>query len=119
MAQGISFPFRFSPLGHLATSAGSEQIRDQLHLLLSTSLGQRVFRPTYGSELSLFSLRPDDLSLAPIVEQAVVSAVAESGIRVRVSQVTLVPTGDRVRIRVSYTELDDTISVVRQLELEE
>ena len=46
--------------GSLATVSGGVAIRQSIFLLLSTRMGERVMRPTYGSDLHLLLFSPND-----------------------------------------------------------
>ena len=46
--------------GSLATVSDGATIRQSIFLLLSTRMGERVMRPTYGSDLHLLLFSPND-----------------------------------------------------------
>jgi hypothetical protein len=52
LGRGWSFPPTFDPFHHTVVMAsGDVDIRESLHILLSTSLGERVMLATYGVDL--------------------------------------------------------------------
>ena len=56
---GIDFPLRFvagnslggnsDPVGGVETSNAGERIRDSIHIILSTGIGERLHNPEFGS----------------------------------------------------------------------
>lgn len=52
LGKGLRFPVEVDPQTHeLAISQGEEKIRESILIILNTSLGERVMRPDFGSEL--------------------------------------------------------------------
>ena len=45
---GFNFPIKVNAKGGLDWSSGPERIQDAIWIILSTSLGERVMRPTFG-----------------------------------------------------------------------
>lgn len=51
MSTAISLPFQFDDTGSIATTADSAKIwQDRVIMVVMTDLGERVMRPTYGSD---------------------------------------------------------------------
>lgn len=48
IGRGFRFPFQLDARGRLALSDGLERIEDSIWIILKTSLGERVMRPTFG-----------------------------------------------------------------------
>lgn len=55
---GISFPLKPSVTGTLQLSAEQQNLTESIHLILRTSLGERVYRPDFGSRLSELVFAP-------------------------------------------------------------
>jgi len=74
LGTGWSFPPRPDGRGGMALVADAEKIEQSMRIVLSTPIGQRVMRPTFGSrlhELVFAPLNPETLGLAELyVEEA-------------------------------------------------
>lgn len=46
---GLRFPITVNAHGSLATSSGAERVQDAIWVIVSTSPGERVMRPTFGA----------------------------------------------------------------------
>ena len=62
--RGLGVPFTFDGTGYPAPAFGLKLINDSIFTILSTIVGERVHRPTFGSYLTSFVFDP--LSLATI-----------------------------------------------------
>ena len=52
MSTAISLPFQFDDTGSISTTADSAKIwQDRVVMVVMTDLGERVMRPTYGSDV--------------------------------------------------------------------
>jgi uncharacterized protein len=57
--RGISIPFRFDATGYPAPDIGLAQtIQDSIYTILSTTVGERVHRPTFGCFLKSIIFEP-------------------------------------------------------------
>ena len=48
LGQGLAFPLRVNAQGRLGTARAEAKIEQAVWLILSTALGERVLRPSYG-----------------------------------------------------------------------
>jgi len=55
---GWSFPLRMNLQGGLQLSTAERNIEESIMLILSTNLGERVYRPLFGSRLSELTFAP-------------------------------------------------------------
>lgn len=67
LGRGISFPLRINVQGELKTDSGDRNLAESIATILSTKLGERVYRPNFGSRLS-------DLTFAPMNPQTILLA---------------------------------------------
>jgi len=58
LGQGWEFPLGTSVQGNLQLSAAEQNIEDCIHVILRTRLGERVYRPDFGSRLSELVFAP-------------------------------------------------------------
>jgi len=63
---GLSFPLQIDARGNLQLSAGEQSVEESMSLILGTQLGERVYRPTFGSRLA-------ELAFAPLNTQTLLS----------------------------------------------
>ncbi|MEA3052837.1 MAG: uncharacterized protein QOG72_1740 [Sphingomonadales bacterium] len=76
LGTGWAFPPQFSQgLSSAHKVSGVEDIRESLHILLSTIPGERVMLPSYGCDLHRFVFRELSASLIGEVQDAVTTAV--------------------------------------------
>jgi phage baseplate assembly protein W len=59
LGKGWSFPLRPSVQGGIQLTEAARKIRESIWIILRTKLGERVYRPTFGSRLA-------DLQFAPL-----------------------------------------------------
>lgn len=106
--------------GGLAMVEGDETVRQAIILLLSTTPGERVMRPGYGSRLRRLAFAPNDDTTAGLAIHYVRQALRRWEPRVEVLDVDAGPEPDapwqltivlRYRVRASLTEATLTYSV--------
>lgn len=70
MAQILSFPFRFTPTGDVATvdQGGEQANREQIAVLCLTVLGERPLAPSFGISDPMFSVVEPSEVVAGITE---------------------------------------------------
>ncbi|TQV87432.1 GPW/gp25 family protein [Aliikangiella coralliicola] len=84
--------------------AGPEDIQSSLEILLSTSLGERVMQPTYGSNLKDYIFEPLDSSLDAFLKDLIKTAILYFEPRILLDKVSLesVPLEGMVTISLDY-----------------
>ena len=106
LGRGWSFPPTFADQGRGVRMAEAEEdIRQSLHVLLSTGLGERVLRPTFGWQRDALLFEPLSTSFATLVKREIETAILYFEPRIelnRVSFETLPDTGGRLDIRLNY-----------------
>lgn len=75
-AKGISIPFTFDTTGYPASNSGEKLVNDSIFTILSTYIGERVHRPTFGSILLGFVFDPLTLATMYRVKAEIRRAVA-------------------------------------------
>ncbi len=60
LGRGFSFPFHTDASGGLSLSAYEENIKQSINLVLGTALGERVYRPTFGSRIHDYLFAPNN-----------------------------------------------------------
>ncbi len=88
LGRGWKFPVRFSKSHKGAGLSQYEQdIRESLNILLSTAKGERVMRPTYGTNVRDLLFEPLDVSMATLVGEEIKKAILVHEPRVFVNSV--------------------------------
>lgn len=91
LGQGWGFPLRLTLQGGMQLSQGYRNLEESIIIILSTRLGERVYRPEFGSrlhELVFAPLNEDTLLLAQIYAR---EAIQKWEPRVLVESVTSTP----------------------------
>ena len=60
--QGLSFPPRVDANGRIAWSAGEQNVRESIRLILLTEPGERLMRETFGCGLRQFLFEPNTVA---------------------------------------------------------
>ncbi len=92
LGTGWSFPptFRKGP-NSLVMVADEADIRESLEILLTTGVGERFLRPTYGCDLKKYLFEPLDDSIVAYVRDLVNVAILYHEPRVRLLDLKLTP----------------------------
>ena len=109
MGQGWGFPLRLTVQGSLQFSQQFRNLEESIFIILGTRLGERLYRPDFGSrlhELVFAPLNEDTLLLAQIYAR---EAIRKWEPRVTIETVTATPAPDtaslfiHVRDRIKQT----------------
>ena len=76
LGTGWAFPPRFARGGTVAMASDAQDIRESLHVILSTMPGERVMHPTFGCGLRALVFEQVDESLETRIRDLVMRAVA-------------------------------------------
>lgn len=66
LGTGVSFPITVSSQGAIQLSPGKQSVEESIRIILRTHPGERVYRPTFGCQLS-------ELAFAPLNTQTLTS----------------------------------------------
>ena len=112
LGTGWSFPPTFqASSGEVILVEGIKDINESLHILLSTSLGERIMQPEYGCNLKDYQFEPLNSTTIGFIRDLVATAILyyESRIEVENINVTQDNSQDaiegRVEISVDYIVL--------------
>ncbi|MFZ3566657.1 GPW/gp25 family protein [Streptomyces sp. BH097] len=72
--RGMSMPFRIEG-GHVRQSTGADKVADDLRHLLSTRLGERLLRRTYGGGVQHRLQQPNDHTLRTLIRHEIEQAL--------------------------------------------
>lgn len=104
----IAYPFQFNALGRTATSSENEHIRHLIEQVLFTIPGERVNRPTFGSNIRQLIFAPNNSELVAATQfllQGTLEQWLGDVIQVEVIEATTgssASEGDTVQVIVQY-----------------
>jgi hypothetical protein len=106
LGTGWSFPPAFlAPAGGVQMVSGTTDIEQSLHILFTTTVGERLLHPTYGCDLRRYLFEPLNASVTARIQDLVRTAILYHEPRIIPEAVTLsggAPDGVLL-IRVDYT----------------
>jgi phage baseplate assembly protein W len=101
IGQGIGFPLRTTVQGGLQLTAEGQNLEESIHLILCTNLGERVYRPDFGSRLSELVFAPLNTQTLLLLRLYVEEALEAWEPRIDLEEILTDP--DPVRSRVDIT----------------
>ena len=105
IGSGWSFPPKTDAQGGIALTNDRSEIDQAIHIILSTSPGQRVMRPNFGCRLHELVFAPNDSETAADARRYVEEAIGMWEPRIRVVKVDVGPdpnAANRLLIEVEY-----------------
>lgn len=109
-AAGAAFPFRITPAGGVATAAGAEKIRQNVRVILSTRVGERVMVREFGTRLRSLVHDPNDAVLGSLAERQAREALLRWEPRVLITSSTLEQRDDELVVRLEYVHSDEPVA---------
>jgi uncharacterized protein len=107
LGRGWAFPVSFDNQGRsVAMAEAEEDIRQSLQILLSTSLGERVLRPTFGWKREALMFEPLSTSFGAYLAHEIETAILFYESRIELNRVDFDSAPDQgglIRIRLDYT----------------
>lgn len=103
---GWGFPPTFVRTRHSVEMTSDEaDIRQSLTILLTTDVGERVLRPTYGCNMRRLVFEPLDTTLQAYMQDLIRTAILYFEPRIILNRVTLLPSAEegRIDIDIDYT----------------
>lgn len=99
----LDHPFHFDASGRTATATDEDYLRDLIELVLFTSPGERVNRPTFGCGLRQLVFAPNSEALAAATQVAVQGALQQwLGDLIEAQSVTIVRDDHTLTVEVRY-----------------
>ena len=89
--RGISFPPRVGPDGRMVWSAGEDNIREAIYVILMTQFRERLNQPDFGGNLTSFLFEPNTVSTRHLIQTQIARALARWEPRIAVEAVTVEP----------------------------
>jgi hypothetical protein len=114
LGRGISFPPRIGLDGRFAYSAGSENVRESIRIILSTDRQERIMIPQFGGGLARYLFEPNTLDTHRLIQERITQALGRWEPRIDLEAVRVVADPDdpraavaTVRYRLRATGLSD------------
>jgi uncharacterized protein len=108
LGKGLSFPFKINVQGSIQLSAFARNIEESIHLILQTRLGERLYRPDFGSRLSELVFAPMNSQTLLLIRLYVEEALDKWEPRIIIDEITTEPDPSRGRVDIGifYTPKD-------------
>jgi len=123
LGQGLSFSPRVGADGRLAWSAGEDNVRESILLILLTEPGERVMREEFGCGLGRFLFEPNTVTTRQLIRERITNAIGRWEPRVTVDDVTVEPdtanprlVGVNILFRLVATQALGRVGLTLQLE---
>jgi uncharacterized protein len=120
--KGISFPPRLGPDGRFAWSAGPQNIRESIRIILLTQVQERLMLPEFGGGLQSFLFDPNAVSTHRLIQNRVTQALERWEPRIQLVSVSVTedPADNQIaNVNIIYklvaTDLEDQLSLAVQL----
>lgn len=111
----IDYPFHFDNRGRTAGTGDDDHIRDLIELVLFTSPGERVNRPTFGSGLLQNVFAPNSDTLAAALQASAQASLQQwLGDLIQVQAVEVTNVDSTLLVTVQYVIRSTQISQVAQ-----
>jgi hypothetical protein len=86
--RGLSYPLRLDATA-VSTASGARKVEESIRLILGTQYGERLMRPTFGSNLRTLSFAPNNSSTANLARYYVAEGLARWEPRIEVLEVAV------------------------------
>ncbi len=116
--RGLAFPPRVGPDGRLAFSAGEDNVRESIRVILLTEQRERLRLPTFGGSLARYLFEPNTVTTRQLIKDRITKELAQWEPRVAVESVSVeADPGDpqaaiaTINYRLVATRKQETISL--------
>ncbi len=89
--RSMAFPPRLGPDGRVAWSAGDDNIRESIRIILLTRPGERLFEPGFGAGLDRYLFEPNTASTRQVIKDRILKSLAQWETRIAVDSVDVDP----------------------------
>ena len=111
----IKYPFQFDNSGHTAQTDDNSHIEEMIEQVLFTIPGERVNRPTFGTNLMQLVFQPNSSELAATTQFMVQGALQQwLGDLIAVSDGEVVSQDATIQVTIAYTVRSTQQSFVSQ-----
>jgi uncharacterized protein len=100
--RGLSHPLQLDLTG-LSVSSGARKVEESIRLILGTQYGERLMRPTFGSNLRTLAFAPNNSSTANLARYYVAEGLARWEPRIEVLEVAVTNSATQPLLVISIT----------------
>lgn len=100
--QGMTYPLQLGVNG-VRESAGAEKVEESIRIILGTQYGERLMRPTFGSNLRTLAFAPNNSSTANLARYYVAEGLARWEPRIEVLEVAVTNSATQPLLVISIT----------------
>lgn len=90
LGRGMNFPPRLNNENRIAWSAGEENIRQTIRIILSTEPGERLMLPGFGAGLKRFLFEPNTVTTHRLMEEKISKALEMWEPRIKLDAIDVV-----------------------------
>jgi uncharacterized protein len=104
LGKGLAFPLQLNVQGGLQLSSEAQKVKESIWIILRTSLGERVYRPDFGSRLSELVFEPLNSATLIQIRLYVLEALEVWEPRIEIDRVETEPdpVRGRIDIKIDY-----------------
>lgn len=112
IGQGLAFPLKINVQGNFQLSGGHNNLEESIEIILSTKIGERVYRPNFGCRLGDLVFAPLNAQTLLMIRIYVEEALLRWEPRIEIDGIFTEPDplGGRVNIIINYHPKDSTDS---------
>ena len=109
--QGVAFPFRIDPVtGGVAWASGSDKIRQDVRIILSTRLGERPMLRDFGTRLPSLVHDPNDDVMADLLQNQARQALLQWEPRIMVTSIQVTQDEGEARMVLNYVHTSEPVA---------
>jgi phage baseplate assembly protein W len=91
IGSGWRFPIKVGTGGAIETSNGPDRVRDAIWVILSTGVGERLMRPTFGAGVTDYVFQPNTPAIRTALGEAIKQALVRWEPRIDLDAVRVDP----------------------------
>lgn len=103
VGSGLAYPLNIDVRGNFKLSSESENIEESINIILRTNLGERVYRPDFGSRLSELTFEPVNSETLLKTRLYVEEALSRWEPRIKLKKVSAEPNLEKNAISIEIT----------------
>lgn len=116
LGTGLSFPLQLSVQGGIQLSSEAQKVKESIWLILRTGVGERLYRPNFGSRLAELAFAPMNSETLIRIRLYVIEALESWEPRIIIDEVRTDPDPVRGRVDIiinyrlkSYPDIDSLV----------
>jgi phage baseplate assembly protein W len=89
--RGIAFPPALGVENRVAWSAGPDNVRESIRVILATEPGERLFLPEFGAGLRRFLFEPNTVATRRLIQDRIAESIRRWEPRIKLESVNVEP----------------------------